>query len=177
MIRTDSAWHRQPPVQKGDLGEDIVQRIFERVGWQCYKPASAGAHAIDFICIKNNETFYLEVKTKRLRKLYPDTGFPLRNYKTYKELSKNEGKRIYIAFVDIGAMQVYGNFLDVLDMPRIVKYNRDGHTYTKLYPCNDMDYRKGEDIRFFPRPAMNVIADLREMNLTDDELRILRQMV
>lgn len=170
MIPTNSAWHDKLEVKKGDCGEDIVQRYFENKGYSVYKSVSNKAHQFDFICMKSGcQSLYVEVKTKRRRNKYPDTGFNLRNYKIYKESSVRDNKRMYICFVDPGLKKIYGNFLDILDKKRIAEDEKRRIQYPRIERGRS-NYGSAEII-YFPLSAMQHIADL-----SDEQLNILLKL-
>ena len=154
MIQKNSDWHKNPEVIKGDFGENIVQRFFEKQGYKVYKSVTDAPHPFDFICIKNNETFYFEVKTKARRNKYPDTGFNFNQYKVYKAISEKEGKPIYICFVDHVLKKIYGNFLNILDKERVC----NGKKYPSNEPANN-----GTIIRYYPLEVM------QDMGLLSDK--------
>ncbi|MBQ6738869.1 MAG: hypothetical protein IJP96_05185 [Synergistaceae bacterium] len=165
MIPINSAWHNKIEVKKGDYGENIVQRHFEKQGYLIYKSISDGAHPFDFLCVNNKETFFVEVKTKAKRNKYPDTGFNLRHYKIYKEYCERESKRMYICFVDPVLNKVYGNFLDILDKERIIT----DEVGRRLYPSIETArYNSvGTEIIYFHLSVMEHVADLTKEQLND----------
>ena len=161
MIPKNSLWHSLPEVQKGDYGEDIIQSFMEKKGYSCYKSVTNGSHKIDFLCMRDNgENFFVEVKTKARRRKYPDTGFNFAQYKTYKELSSKENKRIFICFVDPLLKKIYGNYLDILDKKRI----SGDKTIQRLYPSVE-ENKYGVKIIYFPIAYMEHIAYLSDSQL------------
>lgn len=112
---TNSKWHDKPEVKKGDLGEEIGEKRVLARGWQAYGPVFDGPHIVDRVYIRNkprpdgSKFICVDFKCKELRKLYPDTGFPLRNYNHYVEV--DETIPVVIMFVDYIRGEIYGNNL------------------------------------------------------------------
>ena len=161
MIRTDSAWHKHRKVKIGDYGEALVQSHVESKNFICYRPDTDGAHLCDFFILgKGIGTIAAEVKTKPMRDKYPDTGFNIRHYERYKQLSDEHNMRVFVFFVDEKLKWIYGNYLDVLDTPFYEDYG---------YPRNEVtDWGA---IRYYHIDSMKLIRPL-----TDEELLTFKEL-
>lgn len=149
-------------IKLGRIGEDIVYNYFVNLGYkvQFYGDRN-NQHDIDLIVNDGNETFLVDVKTKRCREKYPDTGFDYRDYLYYNQLSVKKNIDVYIIFVDYHLGKVYHQNLNELDF------------YDGTYPIifTKYDYEKGVDksIIYFP---LYILPDL--FFLEDDEVELLR---
>lgn len=153
-IPKNSNWDNKITVQKGNIGESIVQRFLESKGFICYKPVSDGAHAFDFLAIQNKRlAIAAEVKTKALMNKYKATGFNLSTWKDYIEFSVKHRMQIFVFFVDEHRKQVYGNWLSKLEQQCEI----DGITYPFNLAC-----RNGRIIRLYPYEKMKHIAYISE---------------
>lgn len=162
-ILKNSDWEKRITVQKGNIGESIVQQFLESKGFICYKPVSEGAHAFDFLAIKDKRlVIAAEVKTKALMNKYNATGFNKQTWYDYIMFSANHRMQIFVFFVDEHKKQVYGNWLSELEQQCEV----DGITYPF-----DMLCRNGKIIRLYPYCKMRHIADI-----SDTESEILKQL-
>ena len=107
-------WHDLNEVKKGDIGEEIVEKRLINKGWFLYVPVKSGSHPIDRLYIgKDYKVIMVDAKCKELRRDYPDTGFPLSNYETYKCINKSID--VLILFVDYVRGEIYGNYLNELE--------------------------------------------------------------
>lgn len=159
--RRNLPWHERLNVQKGDYGEELVKKIVEKCGFNCYRSVTDGAHLVDFLWLNGKKfAFAAEVKTKPKFKDYPATGFDYRHYEQYKQFTADTGIPVFIFFVDDGLKKIYGNFLHVLDEPR--KFC--GMKYPGTFKKN------GITIRYYPMNAMVKIADL-----SDADAKILKE--
>lgn len=144
--------------KKGLIGERIVKKILKSKGWIEYKPAEEGPHPIDSVYFKFsqkqqgdcNEIMVVDYKCKELRRLYPDTGYPLKSHKKYIEIDKKI--RAMVLFVDYIKGEVYGD-----NIRNLIKF-QDG--YPKI--------EKG--IIYFPYKRMKVIK-----KLTKDEIEEIKE--
>lgn len=157
MIQKNLEWHNLPEVKIGDYGEQLVRNILERHGFKVYQAITEGAHLIDFI-VENNKKliFAVEVKTKPMMIKYRETGFNYKHYEHYRDFSLRAHMPVLIVFVDSSKGKIYGNFLSVLDEPRI----QDGIKYPKTMPAKF--YKTGDLIRYYPEDAMLFIAKLSD---------------
>ena len=151
-IQKNSDWARS--VQKGNVGEDIVQAFLERKGFVVYKPITGGAHPFDMLAVKDKRLcIAAEVKTKALRTHYQDTGFNKSTYYDYVEFSIKHNMDIFVFFVDENKSEVYGNWLKKLEQPRTV--NMGGKVVH--YP-RDEQAKDGRWLRFYPYESMQHIV-------------------
>lgn len=101
----------------GTLGEDLVDDIWEEVGFSSYSPVKTDvSHVFDRIVVDadGQTVFKVDIKTKEARINYPDTGIDIKLYNIYKNI-----KGIFILlFVDPKLGKIYGSSLDELDKPR-----------------------------------------------------------
>lgn len=160
-------WNEKTTVKKGTLGEQIVRQYLISHGFVPYAPEGAGAHPFDKLVASNDKTKIMiaECKTKARRDYYPDTGIDLRHYDDYKTVSFNHNLRVFIFFIDEKLKSVYGNYLDVLEMPRIVSV-RD-----KLIEYPLIDKNHTPVIIYFPIDAMEKIG-----TLTDEQAKTLSSL-
>lgn len=150
------SWQSKNEVKIGEIGERIVKDILINQGYVTYTAKGIdSAHPFDILAVKNKEEMMIvEVKTKRCREEYPDTGIDRRNYFVYKEISEKHNLPVFVYFVDFHLKEVYGNYLDILGEERVV------------YP-RDLDYPRFEGgIAYFPLEVMQHIRDL-----TDSEIK------
>jgi len=111
-------WENKKTVIKGNKGEELVAEYFESKGWVVYRHSKNGAHPFDLLCVKNkSEMMIVEVKTKKSRGAYPDTGIDKRHYDDYVEATKNLPTPLFIAFVDDKEGRDYGNYFSELIKP------------------------------------------------------------
>ena len=157
MVTTQrsSNWETLTTVQKGNIGEKLVQRFLESKGFICYKPVSDGAHPFDFLCVKEKRlAIAAEVKTKSLMSKYKATGFDQRSYEDYKAFAETHNMMIFIFFVDEHERKIYGNWLHVLEQKR-VEWLKSGEKV--IYP---LVIPGKKPVRVYPYSAMKVITDI-----------------
>ncbi len=160
MILRNSPWHDKHEVKKGDYGEELVRRILESHGFVVYQAVTEGAHLIDFIVeLDKNLIFAVDVKTKEMMIKYAETGFNYSNYEHYRDFSTRARMPVLIAFVDPRKKTIYGNFLSVLDEPRI----QAGIKYPKTMPAKH--YKTGQLIRYYPECAMLPLGTLTDIDV------------
>ncbi len=118
---------------KGKMGEELVDKYLMGRNIIPYHPVFEGAHPFDRICASTDKkkVLIVEVKTKAMRKYYPDTGFNIRSYNEYKYVSKKYNIPIFIFFVDEKLQEVYGNYLHELDKRYIIEYEGKKLVYPK----------------------------------------------
>ena len=159
-IPKNSPWHDKREVKKGEYGEELVRRILERNGFKVYQAVTDGSHLIDFIVERDkNLIFAVEVKTKSMMKKYAETGINYDHYKEYRDFSIKARMPVLLAFVDSSKKAIYGNFLSVLDEPRI----QAGIQYPKTMPAKF--YQQGKMIRYYPEMAMLPIGILSDRDV------------
>jgi hypothetical protein len=102
-------------LKKGEIGESCIDAILKDRGFVAYSPPE-GSHPIDrfYLHTKTFKTIIVDVKTKSKRKLYPDTGFDLKDYEKYLQIYKNTGIKVLIIFIDQDMREIYGNTIDKL---------------------------------------------------------------
>lgn len=160
-IQKNSPWHNRIEVKKGDYGEELVLHILEHCGFKVYRAVTEGAHLIDFLIERDkNLIFAVDVKTKPMMKKYAETGFNYKHYEEYRDFSRKSRMPVLIVFVDEDKKAIYGNFLHVLDEPRI----QNGIRYPKTMPAKF--YNTGDLIRYYPACAMLPIGTLNEQHIT-----------
>ena len=148
-------WDGRQTVQKGNVGEEIVQAFLESKGFVVYKPATDSAHPFDMLAVKDKRLcIAAEVKTKALRTYYQDTGINKSTYYDYAEFSEKHNMDIFVFFVDEHKREVYGNWLKRLEQPRDVKMNGGKVVH---YP-RDEKSKEGRWLRLYPYEAMQHVA-------------------
>lgn len=153
-ILRNSDWEKSKQVQKGNIGERVVQQFLESKDFVCYQAVTEKAHPFDFLAVKDKTlAIAAEVKTKSLMTYYQATGFNYRSFLYYNEFSKKHNMHIFIFFVDESLKQVYGNWLSQLEIP----CNING----VVYPRN-ITTRQGRVIRLYPYCKMRIIAKLED---------------
>jgi len=93
------------------------------------------------------QRFWVEVKNKPLRKLYPDTGFSERLCNEYLKVQEITNSNIFIICFDWKLGKVYGNWLNELLKPRTIIWKNEKILYPHIIKANT----RGNTI-FFPYP-------------------------
>lgn len=158
-------WQNKNDVVVGNIGERIVRDILNSKGYVLYAPLNHElAHAFDMLAEKDKkDLFIVEVKTKRSREEYPDTGVDTRNYWVYKELSEKHNLPIFVYFVDYHLGEIYGNYLDILE-----------ENITIYFENRELDYPRFEGgIIYFPLQSMVHIDYLTNKEI-DEILKLKR---
>ena len=144
-------------MQKGEVGERIVQALLERKGWIVYRPETSGAHCFDMLCIKDKRiATAFDVKAKSRMNKFPATGVNQKHFEEYKRFSDRHLMEFWIVFVDEGQRTIYGNSLQRLEIERVV----DGKSYPWVMPVSG-------GIRLWPLEAMRHIARLDDDSVRD----------
>ncbi len=148
-------WENRIQVQKGNLGERIIDEYLKDNGIIPYVAVFDGAHPFDRIIasLDKRNLFIADVKTKARRSHYPDTGIDTRSYEQYRYLMDKYNMRCFLFFIDEWLGKIYGNFLDVLAQPEVIIYKEKIINYPLIQ----------RDIIYFPLLKMRIIA------LLDDE--------
>lgn len=156
-------WEDKPQVQKGMVGEAIVMDWLRQKGFIPYTTAADCPHPFDYLCAsKDKKTIFVaDAKSKPARTRYPDTGIDIRHHAQYLHIRNRYKLHVFLFFVDEDAGKIYGNFLDVLNKPRMVKHNGA----VLRYPLN------AGGIRYWPLSAMRPIG-----KLTDEQIATLREL-
>jgi hypothetical protein len=145
-------------VDKGNIGEQIVDRFLVSQGYVPYKPdAEDGAHPFDrLVASKDKKTIFIaEVKTKPGRLYYPDTGIDVRHYEDYKGIRDKYSIDVFLFFVDEEKGCVYGGLLRAIEGETKIMHNGQ----VLEYPLR----HKG--IIYFPIDGMKTLVEL-----TDEEV-------
>lgn len=153
MTRSALPWDDRPEVQKGNIGERLVDEYLLRKGIVPYKPIVSKAHPFDRLCASADKRriYVAEVKTKPKREMYPDTGIDWRHYQDYMHVAMNHNMDVFIYFVDEVARAIYGGELIAnLSLERQIRHN--GRVLS--YPM------KQGGIIYFPLEAMEHVASL-----------------
>jgi len=89
-------------LQKGELGEKIIQEYLEAKGWIVYFPFTKNkAHAFDMLCTKNKEKIIaIDVKTKARLNKYNAQGINIKSYNEYLKFKEKMSINFYLIFVD-----------------------------------------------------------------------------
>jgi Holliday junction resolvase len=162
LIEKKREWEKRMKVQKGDIGEILINRFLQAKGYATYSPTQADAHIIDLIAYKNGKMMAFDIKTKARRNNYADTGIDFSHFKKYQEL--NNKIPVFLFFVDEELKEVYGNTLSNLIKSEVVM--------NKTYPSIE-EYNNGKcQIIYFPLKSMkrNII------NLTDAECNAIKNL-
>jgi len=148
----------------GRIGENLFIKYFYayavKMGWEVeiepYGDMNS-SHRIDFIVTIDGVRYLIDVKTKRCRELYADTGIDYPDYLGYNDLSMEEDLDVKIAFVDYHLSTVYWGNLNDLDV------------YDGKYP--KFDYRCGasKGIVYFRTDSFETIG-----YLTREEIELLK---
>ena len=160
-----SDWGSKVTVQKGDIGEAVVDNYLISKGFIPYHPNADGAHPFDrLVASRDKRTIFIaDTKSKPARKYYPDTGIDVRHYEQYKFIQDKYHINVFIFFVDEDSGTIYGNVLSKLDEPK-TEFNPKTVGWVG-YPLVQ------GGIRYFPLSAMEQIGKIPE-----DELLKLRKL-
>lgn len=111
------SWNDKKEVKKGNIGERIIQEFLTEKGFMVYKPATEGAHKIDFFAHKSGvgkKVIAVEVKSKKRMAFRLETGFNYSNYLHYKEILEDHNIDTFFFFVDDFEECIYGAWLSDL---------------------------------------------------------------
>lgn len=149
-------WQEKETVKKGNIGESIVTKYLEKLGYIVYEPVTDGAHAFDkFISLNKKSLAIAEVKTKAKRNFMPDTGIDFRHYNEYKLVSEKYNLDFFIFFIDEMLGCIYGGKLSELEKPNCYEYNDNFISYPKVE-----QNKNGSKIIYFYQPNMKIIHEL-----------------
>jgi len=154
MAMTRLNFNDKPQAKKGAVGERIVKTFLESKGFCCYLPATEGAHAFDFLAIKDKkQCIALDVKSKARRNYYADTGIDIRHFNTYKDFAVRHNMRFFLCFIDEMIGKAYGNWLHLLQEEKEVGGKR--------YPS--LEYQ----IIYFPLASMRLVKILNDSEINE----------
>jgi len=148
-------WEDRPEVQKGNIGEKLVDEYLLRKGIVPYRPIVSQAHPFDRLCASADKKriYVAEVKTKPRREFYPDTGIDWHHFNDYVFIAMQHSMDVFIYFVDEILKSIYGGeLISSLAQTRQVKHQ--GRVLT--YPL------KQGKIIYFPLVAMECVAELSD---------------
>jgi len=139
--------------KKGNIGEALVDEMLREQGFVIYVPEGGQAHAFDRLAIKNKEILLIaEVKSKSLRKFYPDTGIDIRHYHEYLNIMNKHNLEVIMFFVDEEIGEIYGGKLK--EISAVKSYAHNGKDM--VWPLE----QKG--IIYFHRDSMKTFKKLSE---------------
>ena len=153
----------------GLKAEDHFYNLFKQNNILAYR--SFGQSEVGDIWLPNLKSphgkgFYLELKTKKLRDKFPDTGFSLSVAKNYHDNILN-GKDTLIIFID-KKNGIYGNFFSNLSIDFSHRESFADLQSQKSYPSVE------KNILYFPRNSLENIECLKKYlqlnNLNEQEL-------
>lgn len=149
-------WQNKPEVKKGNVGESILDEYLIERGIVPYAPVANKAHPFDRLCAKADKSkiFIVEVKTKAARLYYPDTGFNISHLNDYQRIQDNHKIEVFVTFVDESKGEIYGNYLNVLMEPCVIKHRNKIIEYPLRQP----------PIVYFPLSVMLPLAIISEDN-------------
>jgi len=141
-----------PRTRKGTIAEEYVRDVLISRGWHIYTYSTVNQpHPVDMFAItSDNQLVAVEVKCKRARLYYPDTGIDVRHYRHYHNLQMQLNLPILLLFVDEYSRTVYGNYLDYLSQPITIVDNKRELVYPMV----------AENLVYFPLQAMEHYADI-----------------
>lgn len=148
-------WNDRPEVQKGNIGEALVDEYLLKKGIVPYRPIVSQAHPFDRLCASADKKriYVAEVKTKPRREFYADTGVDQRHYNDYLNIAMQHNMDVFVYFVDEVRKEIYGGeLISNLAQVRQETHQQTGRILT--YPLA----HKG--IIYFPLSAMEHVADL-----------------
>lgn len=149
-------WADFRSVQKGNIGERLVDEYLTSQGFIPYSPTAEGAHPFDRLVASPDKktVFIVDAKTKPARTYYPDTGIDVRHHADYMNIRAKYGMDVFLYFVDEDRGTIYGNYLHILDEPHTVY-----HQGKKLEYPMEAPGATGT-IRYFPLEKMLHIANI-----------------
>lgn len=123
-------WEDKTEVKAGNIGERLVQMCLTQMGFIVYKPVTEGSHKIDYFAHSgiDKKVISCEVKTKRRRAKYSDTGINISHYEQYNDIKEKHNINTFLFFVDIHEGWIYGQWLHKL----VNGEKRDGIIYWGL---------------------------------------------
>lgn len=159
----------------GQEGEVFIQNLFMKMGWFVmpkYLYVKKGAPSLigadvsyavpDLDIADKGNRFWIEVKRKKLRDKYPDTGFQDRLVSHYIEVQKITGNKVFIIFIDEKLKLCYGNWLNNLLQERKVFIESINRNQT--YPWTTGGFNHYGKITYFPYPvAFKDICSIDEL--------------
>lgn len=144
----------------GQIGEDMFTLRLDKMGtpYSFYGNRNS-SHKIDLNVTINGIDYLVDVKTKRRRDKFADTGIDYPDYINYGRLSVELGIDVLIVFVDYFIGEILYQDFSILD-------EWDGY-----YPHNDFRYGVKKGITYF---NLNKLITLDK--LTNNEIVLLKNM-
>lgn len=126
-------WEDKITVKKGNVGERIIQEIFETNGFIVYRPITKGPHKTDYFLHSGFEKKIIccDVKTKRRYFKTPKTGLNESSFYHYKEILEKHNIDVLLVFIDDFEERIYGNWLS--EIKDKAKYGNNNETPLKVW--------------------------------------------
>lgn len=113
---------RQTNFSKGEEGEKRIAKRLIELGYNSIHVGGATKYQIDggkfwsgdLASYGLGRTFWVQVKNKEPRKLYPDTGLEKYRFEALKYLTKESGCPTLLLFTD-NTLKIYGEWVDNLE--------------------------------------------------------------
>ncbi len=144
-------------VKTGRFGERIVDEFLKQKGWIPYRPIEGVAHPFDRLAASpdKKKLCIVEVKTKRRRKAYEDTGIDRRHFQDYMHVTVKYGVPLFLTFVDAEEGAVYGAWWHDL-----IK-TREPSARARWHGCDSYPWEQ-KGIVYFLRSSMRTLHVLPE---------------
>jgi hypothetical protein len=147
-------WQDRPQVKMGTRGETMALDFLLKKRVEVFKPAFEGRHLIDYMAVPLAgflgiwRPFAVEVKTKRRRLNWEDTGIDLHLLARYQAIGKT--MPVLMVFCDALQRAIYGNFLHRLERQLYARAADLNYSFPLLF-----DYpSEFGGIRFWPLDFM-----------------------
>lgn len=173
----DKPFNQRITYKKGELAEQIADKIMIGRGHMPYSPTIDGPHPFDrtLVNLENHTMMMMDVKAVSARytkgkwagKGYPDTGISIAHRNTYLQYVEQSGLPLLLLFVDCEMGEVYGNVISILEKPVTIEHNKRTLNYPMIA---DNNYAVGGKIVYYPIDSMQ--RNLYHLN--DEEIAELR---